>query len=199
MICMYCGSTKLKKWRMSNRYYICTNSNCSDPQFRLGKTRTVQSGQILSMNTYGETLKERRKSEMKDWIISELQVVDYNEKVNREVEGMRDQINLLYGIFPLKNDNYLELLFAEFGKRFKNYDWEFTPQTLNQKGHLEKYNVMGPLFKRVRCFCDKCQYEFAYIYRGGPKRGLCPACTDWTKKYPNDDIKTYECLHLGGN
>lgn len=105
-------------------------------------------------------------------------------------------IHYWFTIYPNFSENYTELLFKEYGKRFKEYDLLKHPKKIIQKINSERYMELGKITSRINVFCEKCGYEFSYIYKGGPHRHYCPSCSDWLKKFPNESQDSY-CM-IGG-
>lgn len=98
----------------------------------------------------------------------------------------KNLINFLILNYPFKYDNYQEILRLEIGKQYSKKT-AYTDESIVK----EYYNQLGHLGTRIVVKCDECNYKFSYLYKGGPKRGLCPECRDWTKAFPLEPTNTY--------
>lgn len=115
------------------------------------------------------------------------------EKMAPVVE-IDEEKQFLSTIYPYDYDNYVELLFAEFGQRFKRTEAYDKPEKVIRKINRGRYAKLGGINKPVTVVCEKCNREFKYIYRGGRKRMPCPECSDWTKRFPKEHEDDYEVM-----
>lgn len=116
------------------------------------------------------------------------------EEVVVPVVEIDEDKQFLGTVYPFGYDNYVELLFNEFGRRFNRIEAYERPEKIIKKINRDRYSKLGGINKTVTVVCEKCHHEFKYVYRGGRKRMPCPECSDWSKRFPNEDNQNYERL-----